>query len=371
MAYKSLEEENKALKQQLAKYENRNKDRIKLGVKATKYLSTKILGSKLKASINILLTELEEKKTVSKDTLSELFTAIFVRITRIGFFLVLTTIVPTLLIFLQVYYLKNSNQLIRSQNNRLDQQTYLQEASRRSFMIGVLDEIMKDINKKGTTVYKTDFARLNAISKNLKPYRYLDNDHLTNKPSSPERGYLVLSLIESELKLSAKLKESHGPILSAIDFDYAELRDINLKRKEINNLTIKHGILDGSDLTKANFAGCTFENSSFLNTRFNSSDILRTTFENSTLKNTNFSNAFIQKCSFNNTVLENTNFSNTDVRNVSFKGAKLINTNFNNTEVSPNWMKKMKTELNDADYSYLEENYQLKINGKRAIMIRK
>ncbi len=372
MEYNSLEEENKVLREKLASFENKKKDRWKKGVKASKFISTKLLGSRLKDAITNFFTELEEKKNVSKDTLSELLTAIFLRITRIGFFLLITTLLPTLLILLQVYYLRNQNQLIRTQNNRLDQQTYLQEASRRSYMIGVLDGMIKDVTSRGENVSKSNITRLIALSKNLKPYKYLENDHLIPKQLSPERGYLLLALLESDLNLNKVIDfNTKETIISALDFSYAELRNTDLTQLDLAFMDLNNSTLDNSNFTKSTFSKGIFDDASLVNVNLGNSDILNCSFKNANMKGINFANSYISKCNFNNADLSNANFTHVDLRKSSFENAQINGVAFDKAEVTSDWMAKMERELDTENFEYFEDNFQLQPKDKKVIIIRK
>lgn len=372
MDYESLEEENRALKETLAKYENKKKERWKKGVSASKYVSTKLLGSKLKEAITNFFTELEENKNVSKNTLSELLTAIFLRITRIGFFLLITSLLPTLLILLQVYYLKNQNQLIRTQNNRLDQQTYLQEASRRSYMIGVLDDMIKDITTQGENASKANINRLIALSKNLKPYKYLEDDRLIPKPLSPERGYILLALLESNLKINKMIDPNTGEtIISALNFSYAELKNTDLTALYITDINLNNATLNGSNFIKSTFSKSIFDNANLLQVNLGSTDLLNCSFKNANITKGSFANSSILKCNFENAILKGIDLSSSDLSKNSFKGAQIEGTKFDNAEVSVDWMQKMEKELDSDNFKYLEEHFRLKPKGKKAVVIRR
>ena len=372
MKYQSLEEENKALREQLASYENKKKERWNKGVKASKFVSTKLLGARLKDAITNFFTELEEKKNVSKDTLSELLTAIFLRITRIGFFLLITSLLPTLLILLQLYYLRNQNQLIRTQNNRLDQQTYLQEASRRSYMIGVLDGMIKDVTSRGENVSKSNITRLIALSKNLKPYKYLENDHLIPRQLSPERGYLLLSLLESDLNLNKIVDHNtKETIASALEFSFAELRNTDLTQLDLSYIDLNNAVLDNSNFTKSSFTKSNFDNASLSNVNFGNSDILTVNFQNSDLTAINFSNSYISKSNFDDTNLTNASFYHADIQKCTFKNATILGAKFDKAEVASDFFSKMESDLNNENYEYLEDNFSIEPKGKKAILIRK
>jgi len=82
--YNKLEEENKRLKAQLDKIDHKKKEKWSKRYRISKSVSGKFLGTKLKNAINNFFAELQEEKTVSRDTVSDLIAALFIRITRVG-----------------------------------------------------------------------------------------------------------------------------------------------------------------------------------------------------------------------------------------------------------------------------------------------
>jgi len=394
--YSNLEEENKKLKSQLDEIERNKKEKWSKRYRFSKKMSAKFLGLKLKNAINAFFAELQEKKTVSRDTISDLLAALFIRITRVGAFLLITSLLPTLLILLQVYYLKGQNRLITGQNERMKQQTFLQEASRRSFTIGIVDQIVKEVTAIGGlsgSKLATNRTRLIAISKILKPYRYLDNDQLIEKPLSPERGYLLLSLLESNINSNVlngfvddNTKES---LISAINFSYAEMKNASVTEKTLKNIHLDHSNLEGSNFMKSQFTGtrdgikkvgdkieriykkCTFTYADLRKTIFDYCDLTRCDFSNSDLSKASFATSDLIKINFSNTNLQDSNFSGSQLKDVDFTNANIFNSNFDDASVSVDFMETMKNQLPSDSFDYLKSSYNLKINKKEGTLIRK
>jgi len=381
-----LEEENKRLKAQIDNLERKKKEKWSKRYQFSKKLSAKFLGAKLKNAINNFFTELQEKKTVSRDTVSDLLAALFIRITRVGVFLLITSLLPTLLILLQVYYLKNQNKLINGQNNRMKQQTFLQEADRRGYMIGVLDRIITDVSSSGG-LSRSGKARLIAISKILKPYHYLDGDQLTERALSPERGYLLLALLESNIDLDVVIDQNTNESLGqSINFNYAELRDASLTALNIKDINLDYSDLQGSNFKKSLLKGrksyskkggkptheyLSFRNAYLQSIIFDLCELAFCNFSNSNLFNSSFTNSSLEEIIFENANLENSNFSNCDFyKNVNFTNANIFNANFDNATVDTNFMKRMKDQLPKKSFDYLEDSYHLKIKNKRGLLIR-
>lgn len=378
--YTDLEKENKRLRETLETIENNKKEKWSKRYRFTKNLSGKFLGVKLKNAINAFFTELQEDKTVSKDTASDLLAALFMRITRIGAFIIITSLLPTLLILLQVYYLKNQNRLITGQNARMKQQTFLQEAERRSFMIGILDQIIKEVTneayKNNGYISKRSATRLIAISKNLKPYRYLENDVLISKAVSPERGYLLLSMLENNIKLGIVIDDNTKETLGeALNFEYAELNNASITDLNLDNINLDHSDLQGSNFQISLIRGrgtqsqqSSFRYSNLKNAVFDKCTLKRCDFSYANMSGTSFAKSEIDNTLFINTNLQNVDFSNCDLTKVNFKNATILNANFKNASVSTNFMQIMEEQLDGNNFNYLEDHYQLKVNKNKALL---
>lgn len=85
-------------------------------------------GTNLTESISKFSDEIE-RNSVKKSTVVDLAFAIFKRLTRIGIFAILISLVPFILLMQQNLLLKNQNKLFKFQNTRIDKQTQLDSVS--------------------------------------------------------------------------------------------------------------------------------------------------------------------------------------------------------------------------------------------------
>ena len=377
MINKDLELENAQLREELNKIKGKKKAKWQSRYNFTKKLSHSILGKDLKTSLLSFFTELENKHSVSKNTVSDLLSAVFMRLTRIGFFLIITSLLPTLFLLLQVYYLRNQNNLITIQNKRLDQQTYLQEADRRSSMTSVLDTMIKEVTNEGYRnsgkISKVNSTRLIALSKILKPYKYLENDKLIEKSLSPERGYLLISLLESNLDLGTIINNNtRASLLSLLNFDYAEITNANMVKLDINTIHLNHSNLDGGNFTKSTFIKSSFVDASLQNANFYKSDLLSCNFTDANLTGTSFTDSALNKINFTNANLSNVDFSNCDLSKITFDNSTIIGANFKNAIVTEStWLEDQKEVLNSENFKYLSNSFKVKSDNKRYIVVKR
>lgn len=224
--------------------------------------------------------------------------------------------------FLSIFFLYQQNQLLRNQNYRIEQQTYLIEAERRSSMVFVMSQVMQEFyeeienNNAERKISSSLSGRIFALSQAMKPYRYMEGNELINNPLSPERGQLLTVLVESEID-SIQLHK----LLEKCDFSYAEIGAIDLSDLNLNY---------------SNFAKAEFNSTVLEDVNFKNGFLVGAIFNRSYLNQTNFNNAHMSSSLFFSSELDGTSFHNSDLRNSRFinwpsaDGAQFILTNLQN-----------------------------------------
>ncbi|WP_439131612.1 pentapeptide repeat-containing protein [Polaribacter sp.] len=283
-----LEKENLQLKERIAKLENPKKFNKKKWKFLVNFTATFIAGKNLKTSIYNSIQEFNEQKRISLQTTSDLIASIVKRLTRIGVVALLIALLPTTLMIYQ-------NHLLKIQNKKIQEQTYLAEASRRSAQMFIMGDILSDINteletKKSRKLSKTLVGRIVGLSRAMKPYRYLVNDQLIDKTISPERGQLLITLCKSDI--SASFLEDN--ILQESDFTKSELKGANLYSVILRGINLKDADLSNADLVKVDARRARFENTNFQNADLGYADLSYTK-----LINANLSEAILLKTKFN------------------------------------------------------------------------
>lgn len=357
-----LEAENQKLKEQLDRQENKKKNRRKLGWNFLKRSSGMILGAQLKKSIEKFLDEIAEQQRVSRETLSDLLSSIIIRLTRVGFLLILTAVLPSILLIFQTYYLGKQNTLItgqsemfKQQNKRLDQQTYLQEAERRGQTLLIMDNMLKEIStdvsrSSANAIDDATAGRLISLSKMLKPYKYLENDSLISRVTSPERGYLLVSLLETGINLNTTARSrSNGRLIERLDFTYAELRNLSLKGADLIQID-----LSNADLRNSSFNGIDFEKANLQNTWLHETNLTY-----ASLKEANLEHAVLQNAILDYANLQNANLSSADLRNVSLVKTKLLDADFTNARVNKTFEQDVTQQLNAAQREWLFSTFEV------------
>lgn len=331
---KELLQENLKLKAELNAIKGVKSTSKSVNAWLSKHTSNIFAGKRLKASLFRLYNELP--RNVTKDTMAEVSSHLIWRLTRIGVFAILIAVVPLLILSVQTYILsiqndkiQSQNDLILNQNRRLDQQIHLEEGNRRSSFIFLMSNIMDKIdeelknNPRGDRSLSDELiGRIVSLSQALRPYKYLEDDHLIPRPLSPERGQLLFALSNSLLDI-----ETYDKIFSKANFSYSDLREANFSGaylKEANlsyanlpNVNFTNGDLRLVKLNGASLNGAVFENTVLTAAKLRGADL-----RGSALFNVNMTSANLANANLSNTTL-NGDFTGTNLEQVKLKNAEV------------------------------------------------
>ncbi len=223
----------------------------------------------------------------------------------------------TVLLFNQNKLLSRQNELLNRQNYRLDQQTYLQEAGRRSsliFLMGnLLDaidrELKSDVGRPGVRDLSPQIiGQIVALSNSLRPYRYLENDSLIDREISPERGQLLLSLVNSEID-NGSLKR----IFLTADFSYADLGEVMLAGEYLGGINLREANLSKTDLNGADMTGA---------------DLNRADLSGAILAGTNLTKANLSTTDLREAIIEQTDFRGASLYGTDLRGVNFIDSDW-------------------------------------------
>ncbi|TSE03926.1 pentapeptide repeat-containing protein [Aquimarina algiphila] len=382
---KELRAENKRLNAKIQALEKSNRIKKNSVFWVVKKVFGVFIGVDLKKSIKHGFDEYHETKNISSETLSNISSHLIWRLTRIGFFGAFVTLIPSILLGLQTFFLtiqndkidnqniliSNQNKLIKYQNKRLDQEIYLQEAGRRSSLVflfaNVMDAIDQELKnsdiKKDRNLSEQLIGRIVSLSKSLKPYRYLSNDSLTPL-ISPERSHLFVNLINSNLGDYTYIK-----IFNKGNFKYLELNDIKIENIPFERVDFSHSIFKkvvfkGGNLNTLILDQCYLNSVEFLNINdlrdvwLRNSYIERLRFSNINLEDLSIKNSFVDNLFMHNTYSFEIELENCIVGKMTFADSFSVglNVNWEQTESSapfdPNNFKRLDSSKDQqGDYT--------------------
>lgn len=141
MSLNQLEQENNELRKE--------NERLKEELVNSRNVKYKVGGKILKMWIGADLTKdfkvfLEQAPNPSTNSIAQLLTSITKRLSRIGIISLIAFIIPILFLALQTFILYKQNEKFDEQNIHIQKQIVLEEASRRSNLILLMDNILKN-----------------------------------------------------------------------------------------------------------------------------------------------------------------------------------------------------------------------------------
>jgi uncharacterized protein YjbI with pentapeptide repeats len=249
----------------------------------------------------------------------------------------LVSLLTLILMDKQNKLLDAQNELFKLQNLRIDQQTNLEEASRRSTQTFIMGEVLSDLNKelnnidnKEKTISSTLIGRIISLSLAMKPYRYLENDSLIPKPLSPERGQLLITLLNSNMNNEFLKKE----ILEKANFTYADLTRAPLSNADLEGINLSHANFSQADVQNVNFTNAKLFNSDLSDANLRSANLTSTYFIGANLYNANLDKATLVRTNFKDanltdaymsarTLFNEVYFYNANLSKISFKNSRL------------------------------------------------
>lgn len=346
-----LETEIERLKNELRNKEEEVKRRYKFQFWISKKVGGIFLGWQLKNSIHRLFVELKQGKA-TEQTLADVATYTLWRLTRIGLFAVLATLIPVTFIAIQTYLfsiqnkkIEVQNQEIEVQNQRMIQQTYLQEAERRSSQVFLfsniqdkIDEELKDPRNKKHTLSNQTIGRIIALSLALKPYRYLDGDTLIQTPISPERGQLLLSLTNigldslSLLKIIKNGNFSNAEMINA-KLDSVNFSGINLSDADLSDANLSDADLSNADLSDADLSGAILRNTNLSSAVLIAAELNDADLIGANLSCANLNVADLRAANLSSADLINANLSSANLSSANLSGADLRRTNLRGADL--------------------------------------
>lgn len=342
---RDLADENRQLRDRLEELEAAIAVHRAARRKVLRAVAGTLTGRSLYDSVGRLVDDLAERR-VNRDTIRDVAYGTLRRLTRVGTITLLLALAPLTLALIQTYYLKKQNEKFDVQNRRIEQQTYLQEAERRSSLVflfdNALDRIDDELRRNPSTRALTPqlIGRIVALSKALKPYRFLEGDSITAQMSSPERGQLLLSLVASKLNRS-----TYDQIFLLADFSYSTLENISLEDAYLPNINLAHAqlssvSLSGADLRNANLESAEFTDvhvvfaaarprpANFDFTNFFDATLSDSDLSGGSFRYANFTGARMRRVLFREAFFHNAKFPLAAADSLDFAGATLLNTAF-------------------------------------------
>ena len=211
----------------------------------------------------------------------------------------------------------------KQQQLELKEQTGMIEASRNSGLVRMLANVLDLIDNElqdnpKRMLSDVTIARVAALAYAFKPYTHPEDDSLSARMLSPEKGELLLAL--SALKLDSG---SLHKIFYSTSFAFADLRDADLGGADLQGIDLSGAYLRGANLKGANL---TAANLSF-------ADVWSANMSNASLMDANLKRAEVSWADLNGADLRGAdvteaNLISSQLRKADLRGSILRLTDF-------------------------------------------
>lgn len=193
-----------------------------------------------------------------------------------------------------------------------------------------------------------------------KPYKYLDDNKLTQTKISPERGQLLITIANSKLDTNTILK-----IFEASNFDHSDLNGA-----KFNNVYLKNLRMNDASMINCSFGNSNLQNISFYNCNLSNSSFYKSNLKLAFMTICDLSNAsFWELNSIHNAAFPGSILDSTTFRFVNFNGVQINDDDFSSSkfykcEVTKEWIDKNKNK--DAFRKILKSNYISEIPSRNS-----
>ena len=290
-----------------------------------------ILGPGLLNASKKLANELPNK--VKKETLAEVGTYAFMRLTRLGIIGIMIAIIPIALLWIQ--------------NNKINDQNYLIESQRRSSLVLLMNNILTDLSKEievqRTGISKDSLAKLDSIgyqlsqpligriaslSQGLLPYRFLVEGKLTEKEYSIERGQLLLALINSNLDSLTYCRICETSTFQSSYLRNAKLFEADLFRTDLGEAdlgeaALGEAALGGANLGGANLRRANLRRASLSGANLSGANLVEADLGEAALGGANLSRAYLSGANLSRAYLSGANLGGAYLGEANLSGANL------------------------------------------------
>lgn len=198
-------------------------------------------------------------------------------------------------------------------------------------------------------------GRITSLSIRLKPYAFLEGDTLIEKPLSPERGQLLINLLESNLK-----KSTYDKLFEKAKFSYADLEEVKFSANTyLYRVMLENANLKGAILARSNLIAAELSNSDLSKADLYGTDLTKAVFYNTILRETNLNSTILLGLDFNNCDLQGAKFNSTIIRGVEFTKSNLKNAKLDYALIDDkNWISNLEINKDSIiGVKYIQENY--------------
>lgn len=237
--------------------------------------------------------------------------------------------------------------LLNDQNGLIKSQNQLIEAQRKSSLVFLFNNIMDAIDFELKTSVQNQISaiknpeikrvlskqltgRIIALSRRLEPYKVYNysNDSVESSLISPERGQLLVNLLESEIDSSSLFE-----IFQRGDFSYAQIKNYKKESVFLKGINLSFADLTQTDFTKVSLEDANLSNANLTLANIVGGNLLRTRLTNADLTDATIAGSKLFFCNMESSILDNTRFVTSSLQGASIINANLDSVSFRSSNI--------------------------------------
>ncbi|MBL7817370.1 MAG: pentapeptide repeat-containing protein [Saprospiraceae bacterium] len=259
----------------------------------------------------------------------------------------------------------------------------LQKTNQEPLMSNILEEVGEELKRNpARTLTDATINKIASLSSFLQSYQFIEQDSLSKKKYSKERGQLLQALLLmnidsssfAQIKRQAVFAEAdlRGADLKGLDLSGISLKDAHLKDADLSGTNLKGANLGGANLWGANLNRANLSNAdlqmadltwaqlneatlslvnlneaSLLNAQLRKADLNHASFRfaqsgGAMLNEANLTNVILQGSNFTKANLSQADLSDSQMGGINFSEANLTGVQLSNAMVDGDWSEKLK-----------------------------
>lgn len=228
---------------------------------------------------------------------------------------------------LQYLEIKSNDHEHTVNNDEVEELKALIEFEKQMRLSPLVDQLIATLNQlednESNQIDSESLAKLKALDNYFTPFEYKENSTLLEQKVSPERGYLLLSVLNSDFDSTSLAK-----IIREISFEGSSLRNADLSGYDLRNINLDGSDLQGADLSHtllkgASLQGADFTKANLSNACLDSCILNRSNAHQSILTGASLIGSQIDGCSWSFAILDSAVISGAIIRNTNLEGAIL------------------------------------------------
>jgi uncharacterized protein YjbI with pentapeptide repeats len=226
----------------------------------------------------------------------------------------------------------------------------LQKTNQTPLMSNILEEVGEELRRNpARTLTSATINRIAALSSFLKSYQIMEQDSLSKKKYSTERGKLLQTLLLMNIDTN-----SFTQIKRSVVFAEADLSGVDLKGLDLSGINLKGAYLKDVDLSSTNLKGANLGGANLWGANLNQANLSNADLQMADLSWAQLNEATLTLVNLNEASLLNAQLRKADLNHASFRFAQSGGALFNEanlTNVNLQGSNFAKANLSQADLS--------------------